>query len=431
MTFYIMTFGCKVNYCESENIHASMQKNGFSPCENFESADVVIVNSCSVTAESDRKIRQAINKVKNTNPKAIIVLTGCMAQAEPDSARKIEAVDIIVGNSDKYNIANIISDYFKNSEKKFKVKPIFEIKTFENMPVNCVQHRSRAFLKIEDGCNRFCSYCIIPYARGKVRSKPLENIAEDVSRLAKNGYKEIVLVGINLSSYGMDLGCDLADAVHCVCVQDGIERVRLSSLEPDLMTDDIINKLAREPKLCPQFHLALQSGSDKILKLMRRRYTTEEYLNVVEKLKAKFKNATFTTDLMVGFPGETEQDFEESLNMIEKVNLLKAHVFPYSIRPGTLAAKFDNQLTRNEKTKRAKKAIETSNENCEKILQNFLGETFDVLYETCDDNGIYEGYTANYIHVKARSDVDIRKKIVPTTLTKVQKSDVWGIIKLG
>ena len=420
MTFFILTFGCKVNQCESENIEKSMEKNGFEVCDDFEKADIVILNSCAVTAESVRKLRQSIHKIKHTNPNSILTVTGCVAQAESDEISKMPEVDIVIGNANKGDIPTIIKKYLQNKKSILKVGPIFNLKSFPNEIVNYSPHRSRAFLKIEDGCNRFCSYCIIPYARGRVRSKNLSDIGSDVKILAKNGYKEVVLVGINLSSYGMDTDKNLADAVEVVCSVDGIERVRLSSLEPDLMTDEILLRLSKEPKLCHQFHLALQSGSNKILSSMRRRYTREEYIEVVNKIKNMFPNATFTTDLMVGFPGENEEDFRDSLDLIGEVGFLKVHVFPYSVRPGTLAENFDGQIPKSIKTKRVHEVMEKSAETCRKVLESSVDKTCEVLYETLDKDGFYEGYTKEYIPVKTRSNKDLRGKIVPTNMGDIK-----------
>ncbi len=426
MTFNIITFGCKVNQCESENICEDMIKNGFEFCDSFKFAEIVIINSCTVTAESDRKMRQTIHKIKRANPNSIIVLAGCMPQAEPEIAKKLENIDIIIGNSNKHLVSAEIKEYVNNRQKVFDVLPIKNISEFEKTEVNYNPSRSRAFLKIEDGCNRFCSYCIIPYARGKVRSKPLEDIKKDTYNLAENGYQEIVLVGINLSSYGLDLKCDLADAVKVVAECKKIKRVRLSSLEPDLMTDNLIDKLSEIPKLCPQFHLALQSGSDKILKSMRRRYSRSEYISLVKKLKQKFPNATFTTDVMVGFPGETEEDFKDTLDLIKKVEFLKVHVFPYSIRPGTMAADMENQISRNIKSQRVRKVIEISCESAKLVFENFLGKNLEVLYETKDKEGYFEGYTSNYIPVRTKCNNDVYGKIIPTKLVKAKDSFCIG-----
>ncbi|MGN1043861.1 MAG: tRNA (N(6)-L-threonylcarbamoyladenosine(37)-C(2))-methylthiotransferase MtaB [Acutalibacteraceae bacterium] len=426
MNFYIVTFGCKVNQCESDKISALMSKNGYTLCESLEDANVIIINSCTVTGESDRKLRQSVRKIKKFNPDSIVVLTGCMPQASPEVAKNLAGIDIIIGNSKKYFVVDELEKFLKNKNKIIDIPSINIQKDFQDTLSMEPGRRCRAFLKIEDGCNRFCSYCIIPYARGRVRSLPLNRIKEDIENLVKNGYKEIVLVGINLFSYGEDINCDIADAVKIACSVDGIERVRLGSLEPDLLSDDLIDRLSIEKKLCPQFHLSLQSGSDKVLKLMRRKYNIKEYVSIVEKLKNKFPDATFTTDLMVGFTGETDENFRESLEVLKNVEFLKVHVFPYSIRPGTLAEKFKNPVEKKVKTKRVKEAIEFSERISKIVLSRFLGRTFNVLYETVNSEGMYEGYTDNYIYVKTASDVDICGKIVPTKIYKIMNNYCLG-----
>ena len=426
MTFNIVTFGCKVNQCESENIFKDMIEIGFEFSDSFESSDIVIINSCTVTAESDRKMRQTIHKIKRSNPNAVIALAGCMPQAEPEFAKNLENVDIVVGNSNKSSISEIVREYMDNHKKIFNILPIKNINEFEKTRVNYNPNRSRAFLKIEDGCNRFCSYCIIPYARGKVRSKPLEDIRNDAANFANNGYKEIVLVGINLSSYGLDLNCDLSDAVKVISEFEEIKRVRLSSLEPDLMTDDLINKLSEIPKLCAQFHLALQSGSDKILKSMRRRYSRDDFILTAKNIREKFPNATFTTDVMVGFPGEDEDDLKNTLDLIKEIGFLKVHVFPYSIRPGTLAARMKNQINRNIKAQRVQKALEISGKSARLVFESFLDKSMEVLYETKDNEGYFEGYTSNYIPVKTKYSCDIRGKLIKTKLVKVKDNFCIG-----
>lgn len=426
MNFFIVTFGCKVNQCESDNIRFSMVKKGYELSENIQSADIIIINSCTVTAESDRKLRQSINKIRKTNSDALIILTGCMPQAFPEKAKKILGVDIVIGNSEKHGIPNILENYLKNRIKIFDVNNVNGVFEFEKSTFDSSIHRSRAFLKIEDGCDRFCSYCIIPYARGRVRSKKIGEIKKDILNLSSNGYKEIVLVGINLFSYGKDINADICDAVKIVADNPGIKRIRLGSLEPDLVSDEIIEKLSCEKKLCPQFHLSLQSGSDKILKSMRRRYTSEDYLQLVKKLKDKFSNATFTTDLMVGFPGETEEDFEKSLQTIEKVQFLKVHVFPYSRRSGTLADKYLGQISKSVKTERVKKTIEFSEKISKMVLSGFIGKTMDVLFETKDAEGFYEGYTSNYIYVKVKSEKNLMGNIENVKLLKAEKNFCLG-----
>lgn len=416
MNFSVFTFGCKVNQGESENIISTMLEKGHNFIHSHLTADIVIINSCTVTAESDRKLRQFIHKVRRENLDAIIVLTGCMPQAFPEVASKLEDVQIVVGNDNKQCIPEIIEDYIKNSENVFSVNNISKLNIFEDRPQKFSSGRFRAFLKVEDGCDRFCSYCIIPYARGRIRSKSLESIERDANALADNGYKEIVLTGINLSSYGKDLSVKLEDAIGVISKVPNIKRIRLGSLEPDLVTEEFVNFLSKESKFCPQFHLSLQSGSDDILKKMRRRYTSKQYLDLVKLIRSKIPGVTFTTDLMVGFPGETDKHFEESLELISKVKFLKVHVFPYSPRPGTLAASFDNQIEKSVKATRVKRAIDISNKNSKIVLDDFVDSEMDVLFENLD-NGFYKGHTMNYIPVKVKSDKDIRGQILKTTLT--------------
>ncbi len=427
MDFYIHTFGCKVNQCDSGDIDKQMIESGFERSSDFKSSDIVIVNSCAVTFESVRKLRHMLNRVRKENPNCILVLTGCAAQADISEVN-FDDIDIIVGNSDKHKVSLVVKDYIKNKKNIVKINPIFDIDTFQNYKIDHTLNKSRAFLKIEDGCNRFCSYCIIPYARGKVRSKSIDSIINETKQLAESGYKEIVLVGINLSCYGSDLGVDLADAVDAVGSCDGIERIRLGSLEPDLTTPELISRFSAQPKFCPQFHMSLQSGSDVVLKNMRRHYTHSEYLSVCENIRKYFPNATFTTDLMVGFPGETEDDFKESLKIIKEVKFLKVHVFPYSPRPGTLAAKFDNQIPSSVKSQRVRKAIEKSNISCKMVFNEFLGKKYDVLYENIDKNGFYCGYTKEYLPVKTKSENNISGDIVSTELCSIEDDCIIGCV---
>ena len=416
MTFSVITFGCKVNQGESENIISAMMERGYTFLDSNSKADISIINSCTVTAESDRKLRQFIHKVRRESPNAIIVLTGCMPQAFPEVAAKLSDVQIVVGNQNKQLIPQLIEEYIENQKNIFSVNDISNLKVFEDRPQNFFSGRFRAFLKIQDGCDRFCSYCIIPYARGRIRSKTLESIERDAISLSQNGYKEIVLTGINLSSYGKDLGITLENAIEKISDIPGIERIRLGSLEPDLVTPEFVEFVSRENKFCPQFHLSLQSGSDEILRKMRRRYTKAQYLELVKLIRSKIPNVTFTTDFMVGFPGETDKHFEESLELISEVKFLKVHVFPYSPRPGTMAAGFDNQIEKSVKINRVRKAIDISHKNSKLILDGFVNCEMKVLYENFD-SGFYKGHTMNYIPVKVESDMDIRGQILSTTLT--------------
>lgn len=422
MKIFIVTFGCKVNQYESQSILEKFCAADYTKAKSIKEADIIIVNSCTVTAESDKKVKKALHKIKKENSSAVVVLTGCMPQAFPEQAKSINEADIILGNINKTDILNDVQEFLKNRKKIIKIEEISKKTEFEHMSINGFSERTRAFFKIEDGCNRFCSYCIIPYARGRVRSKSLEEISFEVKILAQKGYKEIVLVGINLSAYGTDIGLNLCDAIEKVCIVEGIERVRLGSLEPEQLDENVVKRLSKQEKLCPQFHLSLQSGCDETLKRMNRHYTSGEYLKIVKNLKKYFKNASITTDVMVGFSGESIEEFEKSLNFVKKVGFSKVHVFAYSVRKGTRAATFDCQVEANEKKRRSKLMTEATDKSRIKFLNAQIGKAMPVLYESRDQNGFFEGYTPNYTPVKTKSDLDLHSKIVLTKLVGL-KSD--------
>ena len=315
------TLGCKVNQYESQAMAQSLEKQGFIIVDSSENADVYIVNSCTVTAESDRKTRQAVRKFKKLHPESIVVLTGCMTQAFPEYGEKLSEADIVIGNKSNRFLGGYINQYINGSGRVFAVDLHKTGDDFAGDTISTFRERTRANVKIEDGCNRFCSYCIIPYARGRVRSKPLDELKKEIAQLEKNGFSEIVLVGINLSAYGMGTDNNIVDAVKVAASFDGIKRVRLGSLEPDHITDEIISGLSAIPEFCPQFHISLQSGCDNTLKRMNRHYTSGEYYELCRKLRAAFDDTMLTTDVMVGFPGETAEDFESSLEFVKKVGL--------------------------------------------------------------------------------------------------------------
>lgn len=393
------TLGCKVNQYESQAMAQSLENRGFIITDHSDEADVYIINSCTVTAESDRKTRQAVRRFKKLHPESIVVLTGCMPQAFPEISGNLDEADIVIGNKSNRFLFDYINQYINNSGRIVAVDEHKTGDAFAGDGISDFRERTRASVKIEDGCNRFCSYCIIPYARGRVRSKPLEELKNEISSLEKKGFSEIVLVGINLSAYGMGYEYNIVDAVQLAASFEGIKRVRLGSLEPDHITDEIISGLAEIPEFCPQFHISLQSGCDSTLKRMNRHYNSSEYFELCQKLRNAFKDTTITTDIMVGFPGETEEDFNSSLEFAEKIGFEKVHVFPYSIRPGTPAAKMQNQIEKSEKERRAAKMSEA----CDKIRNDFLnaqiGKTLEILIEEYHD-GFSQGYTANYTPVK-------------------------------
>ncbi len=412
------TLGCKVNQYESQAMAQSLEKHGFVITDPSDSADVYVINSCTVTAESDRKTRQTVRRFKKQHPESIVVLTGCMPQAFPEYGKKLDEADIVIGNKSNRFLHDYIMQYINGSGRIFAVSQHQTGDTFAGDTISNFRERTRASVKIEDGCNRFCSYCIIPYARGRVRSKPLEELKSEIASLSDNGFSEIVLVGINLSAYGTDSGSDIVEAVRLAASFDGIKRVRLGSLEPDHITDEIIERLAEIPEFCPQFHISLQSGCDATLKHMNRRYNSAEYYSLCQKLRSSFKDTTLTTDVMVGFPGETDEYFNASLEFVKKVGFEKVHVFPYSIRPGTPAAKMADQIEKSEKERRAALMTAQTDKIRYEFLTSQIGRELEVLIEEYH-NGYAQGYTANYTPVKIPCNCDNLHGIIKTKITAV------------
>ena len=402
--FNIYTLGCKVNQYESQAMREDLLRHGYELSDDKDHADISIVNSCTVTSVSDSKNRKLINRLRRENPDGIIVLTGCMPQAFPEETASWKNCDIILGNKERSKLIPTLESFINSREKLIDIPPhLNKGFTYENLTVSSFGEHTRAFIKIEDGCNRFCSYCIIPYARGRVRSKPLDELKKELISVADNGYKEVVLVGINLSAYGLNEDFDLADAVEAACAVDKIERVRLGSFEPEQMSDELIKRLSSFDKFCPQFHLSLQSGCDKTLKAMNRHYTTAEYMEIVNRLKGAFENPSFTTDVMVGFAGENDEDFEQSMAFVKSVGFAKVHVFPYSRRKGTVADKAPNQVSPNVKDDRAKRMGALVEQSRNTFLNSQLGRTEEVLFERLR-HGYLEGYTKNYtpVHVYSK-----------------------------
>ncbi len=400
MKIAFFTLGCKVNQYESQAMAERMVKCGFELVSPNEKADVYVINSCTVTAESDRKTRQTVRRFKRKNPDSIVVLTGCMPQAFPEDVDALKEADVVLGNKNNIRLPELIERYFSCGQRIIEIENHETGDRFIGDSISGFEGRTRAIVKIEDGCNRFCSYCIIPYSRGRVRSKPIDELEAELHTLSDAGFIEIVLVGINLSSYGSDIGLSICDAVELAAGME-FERIRLGSLEPDHITDDVIERLAKVDKFCPQFHISLQSGCDNTLKAMNRHYTSAEYKELCTKLCNSFDETTITTDIMVGFPTESEEDFADNVNFAKEIGFEKVHVFPYSPREGTRAAKME-QIEKSIKEKRSHIMIEET----EKIRQNFLesqiGKTVEVLLETRHDDKFTEGYTKNYTPVKVK-----------------------------
>lgn len=428
MKVQFYTLGCKVNQYESEAMGELFEKRGYTVVGEDEPADIVIINSCTVTAESNRKTRQTVRKARRKNSQAVIVLTGCMAQAFPDEAAKIVEADIVVGNKNEDKIPDLCERFIAER----KAMHIFEEhetgEKITDFTVTGFSEHTRSYIKIEDGCNRFCSYCIIPYARGRVRSKSVGAIAAEAEGLSRSGYKEIVLVGINLSAYGQDTGAGLCDAVLAAAAPEGIERVRLGSLECDQISDDALLKLSECKEFCPQFHLSLQSGCDRTLREMNRKYDTAFYRDLVERIRRIFPDASITTDIMVGFPGESDEDFKESCDFVRETGFARSHVFIYSEREGTPAAGRHDAVDKSVRAERA----HIMGDICRQCERDFLkaqcGKTEKVLFET-ESDGYWEGYTGNYTRVKVKSAGDLEGKILPVVLTAANEDYCIGELR--
>ena len=428
----IYTLGCKVNQYESEAISEFLEANGIEilPLPAF--CDAYIINTCTVTAESDRKARQFIRRAIAKNPDAYVIVTGCLAQSSPEEVAKIEGVDFVCGNGEKLLAAKKLVEYFNTNKHKNSAEIcVSDINNadFEEMSITKFD-RTRAYIKIEDGCENRCSYCIIPSARGKIRSKAPQDIISEVESLARGGCKEIVLTGIETASYGKDLGdISLADILCKVDKITGIERVRLGSLDPSLITPDFVSKIASLKHLAPHFHLSLQSGSSRVLALMRRKYNADMAMNAIKLLRSNIPNVCFTTDVIVGFPQETEEDFQETVNFVRKAQFLMVHIFPYSSRKGTEAAKMKGQIDKSEKARRLHELEKIACESRAKILSAQI-EAFPskaVLFETFDGENA-RGHTDNFIEVTVRSSEDLRSLIKTVKLMKTDGNAIFGEI---
>lgn len=409
------TLGCKVNQNETNALEQMFSAAGYTIVPHTETADVYVVNSCTVTAGGDAKSRQWLRRARRGNPAAITVLTGCFPQAFPQNALIPEA-DIITGTAARGRLLQNVQAFLANGTQVVDIEAHAKNEAFEELPIQKMAGRTRAFVKIEDGCNRRCAYCIIPKARGPVRSRQEQNILNELQTLAASGHKEVVFTGINLPSYGRDTGTDLADLLEKAAKVDGIERLRFSSLDPDLITDKQIARFAGIDKLCPQFHLSLQSGCDATLRRMRRPYTAAQYAAAAQKLRAAMPGASLTTDVIVGFPGETDEEFEQSMAFVLQMQFLKVHVFPFSPRPGTPAAGFENQLDNVQKNNRAKQMQTAADQVRARWIESQFGTTQSILLEKPRKDGLFTGYTKNYIPVLVKAPGGMAGQIVSATL---------------
>lgn len=423
-TFSILTLGCKVNQYESEAMKELFEKNQYVEVDKeTDVADVYIVNTCTVTNLSDRKSRQYIRRAKRENPDAIVAVVGCYSQVSPKEVESLEDVDIIIGTSERERIVELCENYKKDQGKINIVRSLKGDREFQKIKTTREHIMTRSYMKVQDGCNRFCSYCIIPYARGEIRSRTIEDSIEEAKVLAKAGYKEIVLTGIHIGSYGKDLGDKrLIDLIEAIGKVQGIERIRLSSVEPVIITDEFMERALETKKLCDHFHLSLQSGSNKILKAMNRRYTREEYMEKCQIIRKYMPYAGLTTDIIVGFPTETDEDFNDSLDLVEKVKFSKIHVFKYSKRKGTPAANMKNQVDGNIKIERSEKLIEANDRLMEEFIEKNKNRSLKVLFEERKGD-YYEGYTTNYIRCKLKTQEELKNKIINVKIKGVEKEE--------
>ena len=426
--------GCKVNAYETEAMQELLEQNGYEIVPFQEGADIYIINTCTVTNMADRKSRQMIHRAKKMNPDAIVVAAGCYVQAQENSDKIDECIDIVIGNNKKQNLIEILEEYEqkrKEADGVFVQQEVIDInhtKEYEELHLTKTAEHTRAYIKVQDGCNQFCTYCIIPYMRGRVRSRRKEEVVEEVSALATNGYKEVVLTGIHLSSYGVDFEeketlLSLIQAVHAI---EGIERIRLGSLEPRIITEEFASALSALPKICPHFHLSLQSGCEETLKRMNRRYSAEEYFEKCMLLRKYFENPALTTDIIVGFPGETEEEFEESKAFVEKVNFYETHIFKYSKRQGTKAAVMPNQVPEPEKTKRSNMLLALNERNRKAYEEQFSGKETEILVEEQmekDGKTYWIGHTKEYIRLAILSDENLSGRLLRVTVGK----DAWTV----
>ena len=411
------TLGCRVNHYESEAMAEKFIREGYEVTEFTEVADVYVINTCTVTNMGDKKSRQIISRARRLNPDAIIAVVGCYSQIAPKEVSAIDGVDVVLGTRNKGDVVYYVNKARDEQAAQIYVESVLRNKKFEALNIEEYQDKTRAFLKIQDGCNRFCTYCIIPYSRGSVCSKEPRQVLDEINKLSEHGFKEIILSGIHTASYGLDLDGEitLVDLLEEIEKLDGIERVRIGSIEPAFFTPEVIEKIKNMKKLCPQFHLSLQSGCNATLKRMNRRYTAEEYERIVNILRENIKDVSITTDVIVGFPGETEEEFNETYEFLKRIKLTKTHVFKYSPREGTKAATMPNQLDGTVKDKRSKALIELNNKNEGDFTKSIVGRVMDVLIEqpVKGKDDVYEGYTRNYVKVEVKGiEENLKGRIV-------------------
>ncbi len=402
VAFY--TLGCKVNQYETNAMEQQFIQNNYKIVDNTEKADIYVINTCTVTNMADRKSRQMLRRVKEINQSAVIVVCGCYAQVAKTELEQIPEVDIILGINEKNKIVQIVEEYLASKNNIIEVADVSKQKEFLDFGDVTYTEKNRAVIKVQDGCNMFCSYCLIPYARGRIRSRKIENVVSEIKKIAKQGIKEVVITGIHVASYGKDFengNIRLINLLEEINKIEGIARIRLSSLEPTIVDEEFAQRLSKLEKICDHFHLSLQSGCDATLKRMNRKYTTARYKEATEILRKFYPNANFTTDVIVGFPGETDEEFDQTYQFLKEIGFYKMHIFKYSPRKGTVAEKLPNQVDGNIKEERSKKLIELSNNMQNEKNSQYIGKTVKVLFEEYE-NGYYKGHTTNYMVVKVK-----------------------------
>ena len=424
------TLGCKVNQYETNGMLQKFKTAGYEIVDFNEYSDIYIINTCTVTNMADKKSRQMLRRVKEINKNSLLIAVGCYAQVAKDVLEKIDEIDLILGNNEKADIVNFVEDYFKTNQKKYETSSVMEQKEYVDFGSITYTEKTRAVIKVQDGCDRFCSYCIIPYARGRVRSRNPESVLEEIKEIACNGIKEVVITGIHVASYGKDLknGYKLIDLLEDINKIEGIKRIRLGSLEPTIITEEFVDRLKKLAKICDHFHLSLQSGCDETLKRMNRRYTTSEFEETTKLLRAAFPDVKLTTDVIVGFPGETDEEFTTTYEFLKKIKFYKMHIFKYSVRSGTRAEKMPDQIPAEIKEARSKKLLELSDINEYEYNKNEIGKETLILFEEREGE-YFKGHSANYLYVKAKTPENVENKILKVKLIEAKENlDIIGEI---
>ena len=423
-----ITLGCKVNQYETNAMAQKFLEKGYEIIEGETEKetevkpDICIINTCTVTNMSDRKSRQMLRRMKEKNPDTIVVAVGCYAQVAKEELLKIPEIDLSLGNNEKVEIVKYVEEYIEKKINEIDIEDVMKSREFSEFGNITYTEKTRAVIKVQDGCDRFCSYCIIPYARGRVRSRKPESIISEIKKIADKGIKEVVITGIHIASYGKDFKEDykLIDLLEEINKIEEIKRIRLGSIEPLLITEQFVERLKKLEKICHHFHLSLQSGCDETLKRMNRRYTTEQFRNIVNMLKNAYEDVNLTTDIIVGFPGETEEEFDKTYEFLKEIKFYKMHIFKYSPRKGTKAAVMENQIPGNIKEERSKKLIELSNKNEFEYNEDYIGKEVEVLFEE-EKTGVYKGHTQNYIMVYCESKEKLNNKLIKIQCKKVDK----------